>query len=170
MRWRSWTVVIVEVRIRYSNHLHTQTASDCPWPDFVCIYEWIPLSVPTQHYISKSDCSLFCLQRQCFLCPFCCEQNFCTRLCPNQLVKEDNEMAQEYYDPWSNTRTKNGLEADWSSRQCRSASEGRRRTRPCAWHMSSISHPHSMRRRCGTACWWFPWRMWALATPRRRYL
>ena len=21
-------------------------------------------------------------------------------------------MAQEYYDPWSNTRTKNGLEAD----------------------------------------------------------
>ena len=25
--------------------------------------------------------------------PFCCEQNFCTRLCPNQLVKEDNEMA-----------------------------------------------------------------------------
>ena len=62
-------------------------------------------------------------------------------------------MAQEYYDPWSNTRTKNGLEADLVISAMQKCIRRAEEDTALRMAMSSISHPHSMRRRCGTACW-----------------
>lgn len=59
-------------------------------------------------------------------------------------------MQQEYYDPWSNTRTKNGLEADLvisAMQKCI-----RRGEEDLAMRMaySCTSLRRSMKKRCGT--------------------
>ena len=62
-------------------------------------------------------------------------------------------MAQEYYDPWSNTKTVNGLDADLVISALQKCI--RRAEEDTALRMAYelYMRPPSMKRRCGIVCW-----------------